>query len=129
MRRRKLDVVFEEGRRCSGKWLKLLVHDECGITFSGKASGDTVALDGSRKRLAIMVRKSAGGAAVRNKIRRRIREIYRETARERRRVWNTVVLVKDQAAGASFRELQCDFEVLIRKMGSDDGKVGSIDRR
>lgn len=174
MRRRTLDVVFANGRRCSGKWVKLLVLDEsaawplaagvnagrsdpsppvgepalrCNHTPSDQASTfmqadsaecpgaarerpprDARGLGGGRTRLAILVRKSAGGAVVRNRIRRHIREIYRELPQEWRRSWNTVLLVRDQAACASFLELRRDLEVLFRKVGSDGRKMDNSGR-
>jgi ribonuclease P protein component len=109
-KRNRLDHVFQKGRRASGKWVKVwaLKEDE---TIRKKGYG-----------LAVLVRKKAGGAVVRNTLRRRIRAIYASIVGPYRHYWSVVISVKDEACTISYRELYYDLEDLLHKLAVSGGE-------
>jgi len=74
-------------------------------------------------RLGLTATRKAGTAVVRNRIRRRLREIFRREAR-RGLVgggWNgadIVLNVREGAAAATSRELAIDLERLVKRLGA-----------
>ncbi len=90
--------VYENGRRLRGRFF---------VLFASPAHGD-----GSR--LGITVTRKVGSAAVRNRLRRRVREIFRRSAAAGAVPgWNLVVNVSPGAAGASFPEIRMELESLL----------------
>ena len=68
-------------------------------------------------RLGLSVSKKVGNAVVRNVVRRRFKEIFRELAMEAKKL-DIVVSAKPASAGASFGELRDEFERSLRKLDS-----------
>jgi ribonuclease P protein component len=66
-------------------------------------------------RFGFSIKKALGGAVVRNRIRRRIREIVRCHRSEIPAGWDVVIHPKSNVAGAEFAELTAD---LVRLMKS-----------
>jgi ribonuclease P protein component len=68
-------------------------------------------------RVGIITSKRVGGAVVRNRVRRRLRELFR-TARPRLRpgLW-LVLIARAPAATAGFAELRAEWERLARRGG------------
>lgn len=66
-------------------------------------------------RLGLSVSKKVGNAVVRNLLRRRFKEIFRELAMEAQKL-DIVVSAKPASAEASFGELRDEFERLLRKL-------------
>ncbi len=65
-------------------------------------------------RLGVTTTRKVGGAVVRQKLRRRVREIYRRWAeRERLPAVDLVVHLKPAAAGASFSQLESELQRLL----------------
>jgi ribonuclease P protein component len=99
-RRSEFLEVYEKGRRFSGRLV---------VVFATLVEGD-----GSR--LGITVTKKVGTAAVRNRLKRRVREIFRRSEAARavpcRRL---VVNVSSRAAEASFSELRAEIESLLAR--------------
>ena len=60
-------------------------------------------------RVGFTVTVKLGHAVVRNRIRRRLREIYRLHETELRRGCDLVIVARSRAARASYRELERDF--------------------
>ena len=74
--------------------------------------------NGSREnRLGLTVGTKVGKAVVRNRIRRRLREIYRLNEGRFRRGWDLVAVARSRAAEADYRELEKDFLRLAGKLG------------
>ena len=79
--------------------------------------------DGDHARLGLTAGRRVGGAVARNRLRRRVREHYRQVvARERLPAVDVVVHLKPTAAAANrrafYRELDRLFETVVRKNGA-----------
>ena len=70
-------------------------------------------------RIGITVSKKTGNAVVRNKIRRRIKEIYREVAPNLKEGYDLIFIIRRNVPDISFQELRSAFYHLIKlsKMG------------
>lgn len=95
--------TYARGRRHVGRWLVFFVHERAG--------------DGGR--LGVTITKKTGTAVVRNRLRRRLKEIYRKSAL-RERPLDVVVNVRAGAEEAPFVELASDFDRLARKAGGGE---------
>jgi ribonuclease P protein component len=67
-----------------------------------------------RSRFGISVKKALGGAVVRNRIRRRIREILRRNYLEIPSGWDMVMHPRRSVAGSEFASLQAELIGLLR---------------
>jgi ribonuclease P protein component len=73
--------------------------------------------DASEFRVGLVTSKRVGGAVVRNRLRRRLREIVRCHQHEMRKgVW-LVVVTRPAAAGATFATLQAEWLRLAQRAG------------
>lgn len=68
-------------------------------------------------RVGITVSKKLGGAVVRNRIRRRLREVYRLNEDAFSRGWDIVVVARTRAITARFDNLTQAYLALAEKMG------------
>ncbi|MCD7760855.1 MAG: ribonuclease P protein component [Clostridiales bacterium] len=68
-------------------------------------------------RLGITVSTKLGNAVVRNRTRRRIREIYRLHEEQLRRGMDLVVVARAAAPDAEYRRLDRDFQRLVKRLG------------
>ncbi|MCC5877360.1 MAG: ribonuclease P protein component [Candidatus Sumerlaeia bacterium] len=93
--RKEYDLVFQQGRRCSRPLLVVfcLPHGD----------GDGPA------RLGMAVSRKVGKAVVRNKVRRRLREIFRLVQNEFLFPCDVVVVARPSAATADFDDLRRHF--------------------
>ena len=66
-----------------------------------------------KSRLAIIVRKKENNATDRNKIKRRIREIYRE---QKTKKGDFVIKVKEKVEKITFFELKNQIELILKKI-------------
>lgn len=71
----------------------------------------------SRNRVGITVSKKLGHAVVRNRVRRRLREIYRLNEAQFQPGWDIVVVARTKAVHAGFGELTESYLSLARKAG------------
>jgi ribonuclease P protein component len=69
-----------------------------------------------RSRFGISVKKALGGAVVRNRIRRRIREILRRNYLEIPSGWDMVMHPRRSVAGSEFASLQAELIGLLRSI-------------
>ena len=74
--------------------------------------------NGSRpvSRFGISVKKALGGAVVRNRIRRRIREILRRNRTEIPSAWDIVIHPRRSVARAPFAPLEAELVRLLRSI-------------
>jgi ribonuclease P protein component len=98
-RDRDFDVVFRLGRSYVSPELVLYVHRR----------------SGSGGRVGFCVSKKLGKAVVRNRTRRRLREIYRKHSQELDPRCDVVLLARKGAVEASFQRLEQVFLGLARK--------------
>jgi ribonuclease P protein component len=73
-------------------------------------------------RFGISVKKALGGAVVRNRIRRRIREILRRNRTEIPRGWDIVIHPRRSVAQALFAPLETELVRLLRSIVPGDQK-------
>lgn len=67
-------------------------------------------------RVAFCVGKKFGGAVERNRVRRRLREIFRKHQRELEQQWDLILLARQGAARVQFAKLEERFLSLCQKM-------------
>lgn len=68
-------------------------------------------------RLGVTVSVKLGGAVVRNRARRRLREVYRLASPRLAQGWDIVLVARGRTAAASWKELNDSFLRLARKLG------------
>lgn len=73
-------------------------------------------------RIGFCVSKKLGCAVVRNRVRRRLREVCRGQLANLSPRWDLVILAKPAAVTASFQQLQKTFQDLLAKAGSPPPK-------
>ena len=66
-------------------------------------------------RLGITVTRKVGNAVVRNRIKRLVREVFRQHRERLPTGLDIVWVAKQQAAGATFAEVLADFDALVRR--------------
>lgn len=100
MRRSDFEAVYRNGlRRSSGQF----------VAFC-RATG------GARSRFGISIKKVLGGAVVRNRMRRRIREILRQHSSEIPSGWDIVIHPRRSVARASFAPLAAELMSLLKSL-------------
>ena len=68
-------------------------------------------------RVGLTVSKKLGGAVVRNRVRRRLREVYRLNEAKFSPGWDVVVVARSRCIGASFEKLTQAYLSLAEKAG------------
>jgi ribonuclease P protein component len=99
LQRGEFDAVYESGRRRASK--QFLVF------FRRRASAD------SASRFGISVKKALGGAVVRNRLKRRIREILRLHRQEIATGWDIVIHPRSSVATAAFAAIERELTALL----------------
>jgi ribonuclease P protein component len=94
------DRVFRRGARLDGRLFTLLVAPN----------------GGSRDRLGLAVSRRVGGAVVRNRARRLLRECFRRLEPEGRPPLDLVVLAKPDIAGLSLAEVEREIRARLRRV-------------
>lgn len=89
-----------------------------GISYRGKLfSVHAFPNDSDTARLGLSVSKKVGNAIVRNKVRRRLKEIFRERSQEIKGL-DIVISARPPASEANFGELCEEFERSLRRLDS-----------
>jgi len=98
---REFTLVREHGKSAQGRFLRV---------------GFLNTLSSVNAKVGIITSKRVGGAVVRNKVRRRIRELVRHSLSGMNPGLLVVVVAKPAAAGASFQELEAEWAHLARRL-------------
>jgi ribonuclease P protein component len=93
--------TYSSGRRYVGRWLVFFVRPSVGPCA----------------RLGVTITKKTGSSVVRNRLRRRLRELFRRSAGFRVAA-DVVVNVRAGAEATAFTELSRDFEKLVARVGA-----------
>jgi ribonuclease P protein component len=93
--------TYSSGRRYVGRWLVLFVRPA----------------RGSCARLGVTITKKTGSAVVRNRLRRKLRELFRRSSALRAAV-DVIVNVRAGAEETTYAELSRDFDKLVARAGA-----------
>ena len=72
---------------------------------------------GEKNRLGVTVSTKLGKAVVRNRVRRRLREIYRLSQSELKQGYDIVLVARTRAVTASYREIEWAYRKSCEKLG------------
>ncbi len=92
--------VFDAGRRAHGRYLTIIVAPA----------------DGPRSRLGIVASRKVGGAVVRNRAKRLIRQVFR-TESAPRAAFDLVIIARSATAEVGAAELTADYRVTLKRLG------------
>ena len=100
----KLNHIFQRLYRTTG------VANGFVVLYARKNGTDT-------NRVGITVSKKLGHAVVRNRVRRRLRDVYRLNEEKFRKGWDIVVVARSKAVTADFQKLTAAYLQLAEKAG------------
>jgi ribonuclease P protein component len=105
--RREFLRVQRGGRKHHLRHFMVFARATAAATPSGSALAPT--------RLGITVTRKVGNAVARNRIKRFVREVFRQNRLQLPAGLDVVWVAKQQAADASFADVLADFEALVRR--------------
>ena len=111
LKRVEYEAVYGAGQRRSSPQFAVFFRSQPAI--SHQAPGNPAAGPQRLSRFGISVKKALGGAVVRNRIRRRIREILRRSRTEIPTGWDIVIHPRRSVAEAPFLPLQTELVRLL----------------
>jgi ribonuclease P protein component len=130
LKRVEFEAVYGAGQRRSSPQFSVFFRAQ--TAFPNEAIGREPPREGSSvksvavnrgSRFGISVKKALGGAVVRNRIRRRIREILRRNKTEIPTGWDIVIHPKSSVAKAEFAPLEAELVRLLRGIRSSGPKI------
>jgi ribonuclease P protein component len=104
-RRGDFQQVFDRGLRLQGRFMTVL----------------TAAAPGTACRLGIVASKKLGGAVVRNRAKRLIREVFRNNPPSIRPAADIIVIPRRELLTARYSEIEDDFKTICRRMATRSG--------
>ena len=123
LKRAEYEAVYGAGQRRSSSQFSVFFrarsgppNETMGQEPGREGSSVNVAAAVRRSRFGISVKKALGGAVVRNRIRRRVREILRRHRTEIPTGWDIVIHPRATVARASFAPLEADLLRLLRSI-------------
>ncbi|MGH9678506.1 MAG: ribonuclease P protein component [Candidatus Acidiferrales bacterium] len=112
LKRAEFEAVYSAGERRSSPQFAVFFRTQ--TAAPSEIPGDPNAAPGRASRFGISVKKALGGAVVRNRIRRRIREILRRNRMEIPTGWDIVIHPRRSVAEAPFAPLEAELVRLLR---------------
>jgi ribonuclease P protein component len=117
LRRVEYEAVYGAGQRRSSPQFTVFFRSQRVLAVNrAKDEIAGVQAAASISRFGISVKKALGGAVVRNRIRRRIREILRRSRTEIPSGWDIVIHPRRSVAQAPFAPLQAELVRLLRNV-------------
>ena len=111
-KRREFEECYATGVRVSGRHIQVFLLDDP----RGQPRGDQPTGDPSRPRLGISVSRRVGNAVTRNRVRRRLREIFRRTRPQLSiGAARLVINARPSCAAAAFSELLEDYRSAVSR--------------
>jgi ribonuclease P protein component len=130
LKRVEYEAVYGAGQRRSSPQFSVffraqtaLPKEAIGREPSRESSSAGAPAAGRASRFGISIKKALGGAVVRNRIRRRIREILRRNRTEIPTGWDIVIHPKSTVAQAAFAPLEAELVRLLRGIRSAGPKT------
>ena len=117
LKRVEYEAVYGAGQRRASPQFAVFFRSQEPFAASraiDEARGDKAAGPSRMSRFGISVKKALGGAVVRNRIRRRIREILRRNWTEIPTGWDIVIHPRRSVAQAPFAPLETELVRLLR---------------
>jgi ribonuclease P protein component len=105
---------------------RIVAETSASSSESGSESASESASEPLPTRLGITVTRKVGDAVTRNRIKRMVREVFRQNRRRLQPGLDLVWVAKQQAAEADFAAVLADFEALVRR---GDLLAGDASRR
>jgi ribonuclease P protein component len=130
LKRVEYEAVYGAGQRRSSPQFSVFFRAQ--IALPNEAIGREPPREGSfakslaarrASRFGISVKKALGGAVVRNRIKRRIREIVRRNRTEIPTGWDIVIHPRSSVAQAAFALLEAELVRLLRSIRSTGPKT------
>lgn len=127
VKRAEYEAVYGAGQRRSSPQFTIFYRVQPAILnevparqFAREGAGARPDEEATRpaSRFGISVKKALGGAVVRNRIRRRIREILRRNKTELPLGWDIVIHPRRSVAEEQFASLEAELLRLLRSVGS-----------
>jgi ribonuclease P protein component len=119
LRRVDYEAVYGAGQRRSSPQFAVFFRSQR-VLGASRAKGGAPANEACGRepisRFGISVKKALGGAVVRNRIRRRIREILRQNRTEIPSGWDIVIHPRRSVAQAPFAPLEAELVRLLRSI-------------
>jgi ribonuclease P protein component len=134
LKRVEYEAVYGAGQRRSSPHFSVFFRAQTALpneapgrelTREGDASSarSLPEIAGRGSRFGISVKKALGGAVVRNRIKRRVREIVRRNRTEIPTGWDIVIHPKSSVARAEFAPLEAELVRLLRSLRTSAPKV------
>ena len=123
LKRAEYEAVYGAGQRRSSPQFSVFFRAHVALpksaagrepTREGFSSAGAPAATGNTSRFGISVKKALGGAVVRNRIKRRIREILRRNRTEIPTGWDIVIHPRSSVAKAAYSSLETELVRLLR---------------
>ena len=125
LRRVEYEAVYGAGQRRSSPQFAVFFRSQQAPAAGRAHSGATIGTGAGAERVSrfgISVKKALGGAVVRNRIRRRIREILRRNRTEIPSGWDIVIHPRRSVAQAPFAPLETELVRLLRSIAPSERK-------
>jgi ribonuclease P protein component len=100
------------------------IYGEKNALFSRTMVIYHAAAEGDRSRIGLTVSRKIGNAVVRNRVKRRLREVFRTNRLALARPLDLVVNAKKSIRDADFRTLEDEFRIVIKRLNRYYGKQG-----